>query len=135
MEQNKKVRVPAIGGSSLLVVFTVLCLTLFAVLGLGTVQANIRLTDAAAEAVSAYYAADTEAEIILARLRRGDIPETVTRDGDVYQYSCPVTSRQMLAVAVRLTPTDYEVLRWQVISTAKWEADDSIHVWQGDEAP
>lgn len=34
---------PAIGGTSLLVVFAVLCLTVFALLSLTTVQADVRL--------------------------------------------------------------------------------------------
>ena len=39
---NKKERFspPAVGGVSLLVVFAVLCLTIFALLGLATVQAS-----------------------------------------------------------------------------------------------
>ena len=58
---------PAVGGSSLLVIFVVLCLTIFAVLGLSSVQAEGRLSTASADAVYGYYAADSEAEEILAK--------------------------------------------------------------------
>lgn len=132
MKQNERVKLPAVGGSSLLVIFTVLCLTVFALLGLGTVQAGERLTDASADSVAAYYAADLQAETILAQLRAGEAVKGVVWDGDCCTYSCPVTDRQVLAVTVRLTGDDYEILRWQTLSTTAWEADDSIEVWDGE---
>lgn len=65
MDDPRRFTPPAVGGSSLLVIFAVLCLTIFALLGLGTVQADQRLSDASAEAVYGYYAADCQAEAIL----------------------------------------------------------------------
>ena len=66
---NHKHAPPAVGGSSLLVIFSVLCLTVFALLSLSTVQASGRLSSTSAQAVAAYYQADSQAEAILARLR------------------------------------------------------------------
>ena len=67
--RDRKNAAPAIvGGSSLIMVFAVLCLTVFTLLTLSTVQADRRLSEVTAEAVSAYYAADTEAERIFAQL-------------------------------------------------------------------
>ena len=60
---------PAVGGISLLVVFAVLCLTVFALLSLSTVRADARLSEASAQAVADYYAADCQAQEILAQLR------------------------------------------------------------------
>ena len=71
---------PAVGGISLLVVFAVLCLTVFALLALTTVQADNRLADASAKAVTDYYAADCRAQEILARLRNGERPEGVEHE-------------------------------------------------------
>ena len=51
MNERQRFSPPAVGGSSLLVIFAVLCLTVFAMLALSTVQANGRLSDASAEAV------------------------------------------------------------------------------------
>ena len=68
---------PALGGSSLLVAFAVLALTVFALLSLSTVQADVRLADASAQAVTDYYAADCQAQEILARLRNGETVEGV----------------------------------------------------------
>ena len=68
---------PALGGSSLLVAFAVLALTVFALLSLSTVRADVRLADASAQAVTDYYAADCQAQEILARLRSGETVEGV----------------------------------------------------------
>lgn len=132
MKENERVILPAVGGSSLLVIFAILCLTVFALLGLSTVQAGARLSDASADSITAYYEADAEAEAILARLRNGEAVEAVTTEGDRYSYSCPVTGNQTLYVSVRLSGNDYIIEQWQVLPTIQWESDDSIEVWEGD---
>ena len=121
----------AVGGSSLLVIFAVLCLTIFALLSLSTVQADGRLTGISAQAAADYYAADMEAEEILADLRGGTVPEGVLKEGDCYSYSCKISETQELRVKVRIQDNSFEVLRWQTVSTANWEADDSLNVWDG----
>ena len=72
MNKRKELSPPAVGGASLLVVFAVLCMTVFALLSLSTVQANRRLTQAYVQSVKDYYAADCEAQSVLARLRAGE---------------------------------------------------------------
>ena len=133
MNKREKNSFPAVGGSSLLVIFAVLCLTIFTLLGLSTVQAGGRLSDASAEAVSAYYAADCHAEEILARLRAGELPEGVSVFPDgTYSYTCPISDTQLLAVEVRVDMDEnYEILRWQAASAANWQPDDSLPVWDG----
>lgn len=127
--QNQKTPFPAIGGSSLLIIFAVLCLTVFALLGLSTVHANKRLSDISIQAVSDYYAADTQAEQILAELRAGEFPEGVSREGDVFSYACPISQYQELQVEVR--SSDWKILRWQAVSTTEWQADESLNLWNG----
>lgn len=121
----------AVGGSSLLVIFATLCLVVFALLGLSTVQAEGRLSDASAEAVSNYYLADAQAEAILAQLRAGELPDGVTRDGQNYRYQCPISETQALQVTVSLNGDIYDILQWQVVSTTDWNADDAPAVWDG----
>lgn len=131
MRERERFSPPAVGGISLLVIFAVLCLTVFALLGLSTVQADGRLSDASARAVTDYYAADCEAERILAQLRAGQTPEGVTVSGDVCSYTCPISETQSLQVEVRLEGTGYTVLRWQAVSTAEWQAEGGLGVWDG----
>ena len=131
MDKKHRFSFPAVGGSSLLVIFAVLCLTVFALLGLSTVQAGQRLSNASAEAVESYYQADTRAEEILARLRCGEMPEGVTVWDDRYAYECPISETRSLQVEVRLNGEEYTVLRWQAVSTVEWETDDNLLVWDG----
>ena len=123
---------PMVGVSSLLVIFAVLCMTVFAVLSLSTVRADLRLQEKSASAVEGWYAADTAAETILAQLRSGRTVPGVERDGTLYRYACKISETQALAVEVRLDGADYEVLRWQAVSTADWQADTSLPVWTGE---
>lgn len=132
MGEKERFSPPAVGGSSLLVIFAVLCLTVFALLGLSGVQAGGRLSDASAQAVSAYYDADCRAEEILAALRQGVVMEGVRREADgIYAYTCPISDTQALEMRVRLDGEDWSVLRWQAVSTAQWEADESLDLWDG----
>lgn len=138
MDDKRSFSPPMVGGSSLLAIFAVLCLTIFALLSLSTVLADSRLGDASAQAVCAYYEADCRAEEILARIRAGEIPDGIimsfTGAGSVYSYSCPISDTQTLVVEVRVDgPDDYEILRWQAVSTAEWAPDDHLEVWDGDE--
>lgn len=131
---------PALGGSSLLVVFAVLALTVFALLSLSTVRADARLGDAATEAVSGYYAADCQAQEILARLRAGERPKnnavTITpgeTEGEtVCSYVVPISDTQELQVKLRLRGADYTVLRWSAAPAGEWDYDDGLPVWDGE---
>lgn len=122
----------AVGGSSLLVIFVILCLTVFAVLSLSSVRADGRLSEASAEAVRDYYTADCEAEEILAQLRAGIVPEGVTAEGNRYRYECVVSETQKLVVEAEVTEETYRILRWQTESAVQWQEKDELPVWDGN---
>lgn len=126
-----KHRFPAIGASSLLVIFAVLCLVVFALLSVATVQADIRLSGSMQAAVVGYYTADAQAEQILSQLRRGEIPAGVTQENGIYRYRCAVSGNQVLEVAVKITNDYYKILRWQLLPTGDWQPEDTLPVWQG----
>jgi len=133
-KEQKKFQAPMVGGSSLLVIFAVLCLTVFALLGFSTVQADRRLAEASIGAVEGYYQADCEAERVLSAIRRGELPEGVQRLENVYRYSCPVSDTQVLLAEVRVVSAkEWEVLRWQTVSTAQWDEETFLTVWNGGE--
>lgn len=128
----KEHRTPvAVGGSSLLVIFVVLCLTLLAVLGVSTVQADERLMVASANSVVDYYKADCEAEEILALLRNGEVPEGVTEENGIFSYQCEISDVQKLVVEVEIADGEYRILRWQSRSSAIWEEETGLDVWDG----
>ena len=122
---------PPVGGSSLLVIFAVLCLTVFAMLTLSTARADDRLADASVEAVSAYYRADAEAESVLSRLRSGQVPDGVAVSGDLFTYTCAISDTRVLQVKVRVDGSRYTILRWQEESTAAWNPETELDVWTG----
>lgn len=127
---EQKVQSPMVGGSSLLVIFAVLCLTVFALLGFSTVQADKRLEQISVQAVEDYYAADTQAERILAQLRNGQTPAGVQLRDGIYSYCCRISDNQAIQVQVRAE--DWKVLRWQSVSTIHWTESDSLQVWDGE---
>ena len=123
---------PVVGGSSLLVIFAVLCLTVFAVLSLAQAQADRRLAQNSWSAVTGYYRADCQAQEILSRLRAGERPQGVTEEGEnVFSYACPISDAQTLEVRVRLTGENYEILSWRAVFTADWQADEDLDLWDG----
>jgi len=122
----------AVGGSCLLTIFAVICLVVFALLSVSTVQADGRLSKAQAEAVSAYYEADCRAEEILAELRAGTVPTGVSYDAGIYRYECAVSPTQTLKVAVAINGESYEILQWQTVSSADWNEQEGPKVWDAD---
>ena len=142
MDERKQTELspPPVGGASLLVVFAVLCLTVFALLSLSTVRANGRLSETSARAVADYYAADCAAQEILARLRNGETPlEATSHPEDSwhdplavrYTYEVPISDSQELQVEVLLDGEDYEILRWQAQYTGEWETVENLDLWDG----
>ena len=132
MNKERRMRIPLVGGSSLLVIFAVLCLTVFALLGLSAVQAGGRLSQKMVDSVEAYYEADCMAEELYARLRLGELPAEVVQEGDTYTYVCPVSETNELQVVLYKTGEQWEVIRWNVVSTAAWESDVSLDLWDGE---
>ena len=125
------------GAVSLVMIFCVLCLVVFTVLTLSTAVRERNLSELTAARACGYYQADALAVETVAALRRGgEIPPEVRitqEDGaTVAEFSIPASDDQSLEVAVRLTDTDCEILRWQTVYTGSWEIDDTIEVWDGN---
>lgn len=130
--QKDHLSAPATGGISLLTVFAVLALTVFALLSLSTVRADERLSQASAQAIRDYYAADCVAQETLARLRGGEIPAEVSIEGETYSYVVPISDSQELQVELRVEDGSYTVLRWQAVSLGDWEElEEGPDLWDG----
>lgn len=132
--KHEKFDLPAVGGNSLLVIFAVLCMTVFALLSLHTAQAEKRVSDAAAQAVTQYYAAEAQAQEIYARLKNGETVSGVERDGNHLFYTCPISTHQVLAVELEEDNGTLTLLRWQVVAGAEIE-NGALPVWDGQNAP
>ena len=125
------------GAVSLVMIFCVLCLVVFTVLTLSTAVRERQLSELTAERAGAYYQADAQAVETVAALRRGgevspEVRYTQEDGATLAEFAIPAGGDQSLEVAVRLTDTDCEILRWQTVYTGSWELDNTIEVWGGN---
>ncbi|MBQ6720037.1 MAG: hypothetical protein IJN20_06800 [Oscillospiraceae bacterium] len=132
MKQKNGISIPAVGAGSLLTTFAVLCMTVFALLCIATVQEEKRQEKATDEAVAAYYAADFQAEQIFARLRRGEQVEDVVQQDNIFIYQCPISEQQELLVILEQTDSEWKVLRWQAVAREDTGEDVTLPVWNGE---
>ena len=132
MNKKDQFAPPAVGGSSLLVIFAVLCLTVFALLSLSSAQAEQRQADAASKAIRDYYNADLEAQEVYALLRSGKTAEGVREENGIYAYEIPISQRQILAVELKRIGDDWNILRWEAVPVES-ELDEGLDVWKGTE--
>lgn len=130
MNRKDNFSIPATGGSSLLVIFAVLCLVVFALLSLNTALAEKRLSEASAQVVRDWYAADLRAQEIFAQIRAGEAVPGVEYEEETYRYAVPVSDHQTLVVAVQETDSGWEVLSWQTIAHPE-DGETTLPVWQG----
>lgn len=103
MNKHRKIPVPLMGS------IAVLLLTLLALLSLN--RGWMKPEDPAEKAVAEYYAADIEAEKILAMLRNGVQVKGTEKKGNVWHYSCPISEGKSLFVEV--DGRTWEILRWE----------------------
>ena len=132
MKNKQQFSLPAVGISSLVVIFAALCLAVFAQLAISTAKADEKLSDQGHQAIIDYYQAEREADTIIALLRNGQGPEGVTFEDGVYSFQCVISDTQVLEVEVRLEGDTHTILRWQAVSTADWQADEDLPVWDGE---
>lgn len=132
MKKRDQFAPPAVGGSSLLVIFAVLCLTVFALLSLSSAQAEQRQADAANKAIREYYNADLQAQEIYALLRSGETVEGVREENGIYSYEVSISQRQVLSVQVEKVGDTWNILKWEAVPVES-EADEALDVWKGTE--
>lgn len=137
-----------VGGSSILVIFVLLCLTTFATLSMVSAGADLRLTDRTVETVQEYYAADARAEEILARVdgvlrvQAAAAPtqaEPNPADAQEEQQTVTITDGEFVTgdapapAAEAPAPDAYfqqciEALQQEVPEAAQMEADGGLYV-------
>ena len=132
MKRRNSFSVSAIGGSSLLAIFAVLCLVIFALLSLNTALAEKRLSEASAQAAEEWYAADLKAQEIFARLRAGEAVPGVEQTGSEFTYEIPVSGHQTLLVSLKKNENCWEILSWQAVAHPE-DGNTTLPVWQGPE--
>ena len=132
-EQKRPMRLN-IGSASIIMLFSVLCLTVLAALSLLSANSQWSITKRSADSVADYYKADLTATEIFNRVKSGDTSEVSVDsfEGTTYiAYSVPVNDRQ--ALDVRLAESDgiWKILSWSTVDSADWIPDDSLNIWDG----
>lgn len=122
------------GSVFLLLIFSVLCLTIFALLTLCTARSEANLAKKAADSVKSFYGADTNAEYVYSELMYaisiGNKPEIIQDTKIEYpdgymQFISPVSDGRIIAV---LLSSDGTIIQWKETDTKDWTPDESISV-------
>jgi len=133
-----------VGSASIVLVFAVLCLTIFSLITFVVAGNDKALVDAKAEMVTGYYEADTLAELILTDiLSPGDTPDTIRgvpintrfdedQNSETTYFFCNISDSKALFVNIILHDDTFDILSWRMYDKDEWEIDDSINVWTGE---
>ncbi len=142
------------GYVTIMLIFALLCLTVFAVLSFQAAYADERLSARAQEYTQQFYTADSHAKEILAQLdgyaaqaagspffaeefaleAGGTAAVTPCAEGARAAYSCEINERQSLSVCVTFFASPdggrYRIDRWQ--TTAQTDDEEApLGVWDG----
>ena len=131
-----------VGSASIVLVFAVLCLTVFTLITYIVSGNSKALVDAEAKLVVGYYKADALAEQILAELLESDyIPATIQGvemqieydfylDSNTVYFACPIgDTEKQLHVHVSIVGNSYSILSWRMGDESEWLIDDGLSVW------
>ena len=150
MEQNeRKSSGINIGSASIIMVFSVLCLTIFAVLTFMTSNNEYKLAEKSALTMQTYYAADagaavTEGKIREALANNGDAASALNDvkglgvagaamdDGYHFSYAESMDDDQEIQVELLYTDGELKILKWELVNVAEWSADGEVHLWDGE---
>ena len=134
-----------VGSASIVLVFAVLCLTVFSLITLVVAKNNQALAETEAGLVTGYYEADALAEQIVAEiLKAGVIPDTargveidsywdMSMEKEVVSYICPLSDKKELYIKLAVDGDIVGVINWQMLDIGEWQFDDSLGVWIPDD--
>ena len=141
-----------IGAASLVLIFIVLCLATFGLLSLSSAKGDLSLAERQAEAVSAYYAADSKEwvrqvdAVLQEEMGHSDDSSSASdavkaRLGEIYHQDegmvvtdIPMERGQSLRIELTLVCGEgmrYQIHSWYVYDSGQYEIDNSMPVWDG----
>lgn len=155
-QQDKRSSGVHVGGASILMIFAVLCLTVFSVLSFVTAHQEWKLAQKSAQVMQQYYEADWQCETYYEEINKMlqmsdsveqlaekcdllakeyDINMELTRQEGQYAitYAVPMDENQKLQV--QLIADDAGVLQikqWKVLAIRQLVYEDRISVWDGE---
>ena len=138
-----------IGSASIVMIFAVLCLTVFAALSFETAGYEQRLAEKSAASVEAYYVADgiaeerylqiyqllqqnLDAERLVTELEHIGVSMEIGTAQTKLSYTVPIDDMQELQVTLLWYENKVlQIAQWSAAAAVPWEAEDIIQVWDG----
>jgi len=133
-----------VGSASIVLIFAVLCLTIFSLITFVVAGNDKALVDAKAEMVTGYYEADTLAELILADILAAEIiPDEIRGvkintgfderlSKETVYFFCDISDTKALYVNLAVGNDSFDILSWRMYDKGEWEIDDSTNIWTGE---
>ncbi len=135
-----------VGSISLILIFSVLCMSVFALLSLTTAANDKRLALRFAGSAESFYAADTAAEELLwkisGQLKLGNAPENIGNTDILYEqrsrstvfaYLCPIDENRSIAVLAEYQDGKTKVMEWLETNNESWNPQEHIAVFGSNE--
>ena len=130
-----------VGSASIVLVFAVLCLTVFSLITYVVASNDKALVTAEVQLVTGFYEADALSERITAEILEADyIPASVQgidiehywdmyMDAEVVEFTTPVSDKKALYVRLAVRGDSHDVLNWRMYDTDEWDFNDRLNVW------
>ncbi len=122
-----------VGTSSILLIIVMLCLTVFSVLALMSAKVDKNMTDNTVASVSAYYAADTEAQRMLMlldeALANGELPNGISEQDGILSFTVAASETSELQVTARRAQYGYKLISYRLVPAGEWDSG----AWDSDE--
>ncbi len=148
-----------IGTSSLILIFTILCLVIFSTLSLTSAKADYKLAVKNEQSIKTYYKVDNQGEILKRDVNKKMInlasqansneefkvlikksfDEAYDEDKNCVIYKLDAGSEQFLLVEMRLSnynevelgKENYKIMVWTIQNKVDYEIDDNMPLWDG----
>ncbi len=134
-----------VGSALLVLIFSVLCLTVSALMTLSSANSDKALAEKLETSVLSYYSADgnaVETAVLLQEsISIGDIPSElgdikITFEGNgMYSYSCAIDDKRAVCVRLQEENGSLKILSWLETYTKEWTPDEALQIWEGDGVP
>jgi hypothetical protein len=134
-----------IGSASIILVFAVLCLTIFAIISYSSALSDRALVDVEARLVKRYYEADILANLIFADILQAEyVPDTIRGveitsewDWDLWlelvSFTLEISDKREMYVVLAVHDDTIDILTWRMRDIGgMWESDETLNIFDGD---
>ena len=135
-----KKRGNAFGTVSLVMLFCVLCMIVFAVLTLSVADKELKMSELMVDRSYEYYKAESLASISVAnlvsgkRVSRNVAVQFLDSDNTESNFRLLVPIREDQYIRIQLSmygDGTFKIHDWETVNSGEWEPDNSIEVWDG----